>query len=463
VSERGFFRDIVSVMSTNTFTTLLRFVTGVLIARSLGPEGKGLYAAILVVPNMIFSLTEMGVKRATIYHIGEKEYPTERVIGVLVFFMLFTSILGIVISGGVYYFMNNPDITLPLVVLSLLGIPVQLITKYANGIFIGKEQYRISNFLRYLPLIINLLCIIIFVVIVKLWVLGALMSILLANVFTAGYSLYLVNRNDRLTIKFDPAIIKSILKLGAVFAVAWFLFKLNFRIDILILQALAPLREVGYYNQGVTIAEGWQAPFAIGAVVLSSSANSGNQEIVNDNVAKLFRLTLLMVIMASGIIFIIAPFFVPFVYGKVFNPSVPVVQYIIPAIVVVIMAKILASRLAGLKKTYLIIFIHLPALIINIISNILLIPRFGAMGAVISSNISYSFTAIGILLVYSRVVKRPVFEIFHYRKSDFDFIPVLKAKLLQINRPGKKRHDTFNRDNNKKTRIMRSEEDTFTD
>jgi O-antigen/teichoic acid export membrane protein len=314
-----------------------------------------------------------------------------------------------------------------------------------------------------MPLLLNLSCILIFVVIARLWVFGALLSILVANVFTAVYSLYLVNKSQRITIKFDPEIMKSILQLGAVFAIAWFLLKLNFRIDILILQALAPLREVGFYNQGVTVAEGWQAPFAIGAVILSSSANSTDQEVVNDNVAKLFRLTLLMVIISSVMIFLLSPFLVPLIYGHKFIPSVRIVQSIIPAIVVVIMAKILASRLAGLKKTYIVIFVHLPALIINIICNLILIPKYYAMGAVYSSIISYSFTAIGILLVYSMVVKRPVFDVFRFKKNDFDFIPQMRSKLSGM-LWSKRKFQGDAEDSNKRTTLTgKTDAEYFTD
>ncbi|MCX6258933.1 MAG: flippase [Bacteroidia bacterium] len=463
MAERGFFRDVISVMNTNTFTTIIRFVIGIMIARALGPAGKGLYAAILVVPNMIFSITELGVKRATIYHIGEKIYPPEQVIGVLLFFMLITSTLGIIISAGVYHFMNNPNITLPLVMISLLGIPAQLITKYTNGIFIGKEQYRISNFLRYLPIILNLLFIVIFVILIKWYVLGALLAILVANVLTAVYSFDLILKNHRLKIQFDIKIFKSIIQLGAVYAIAMFLVKLNFRIDVLIMQSLTSLKEVGFYNQGVTVAEGWQAPFAIGAVVLSTSANSGNQEVVNNQVAKLFRLTLLMVIIASAFIFFASPLLVPLIYGRNFTPSVQITQYIIPAIVIVILAKILASRLAGLKKTYIVIFVHLPAVIINIIFNLMLIPKYGAMGAVIATNISYSFMAIGILVIYSRVIHRPVSDIFRYRKSDFDFIPELKPVLLRLTGLKKPESKHFKKYGNREAEKKNFEEDFFPD
>jgi O-antigen/teichoic acid export membrane protein len=315
-------------------------------------------------------------------------------------------------------------------VVTLSTIPVRLVNKYTRGILIGSEQFKRSNKISWIPNFLNLFSVILFVVIFKWSVLGAILSLLISNIFVGVFAVWLIAKDNKITIGFDFKIIKSLLQLGLVYAIAIFLVKLNFRIDILLLKYLSTTAEVGFYNQGVSVAERWQAPFALGAVILSRSANTENQEAVHNQIARLFIMTIIIGILAASVVYIIAPVFVPFVYGKAFTPSVQIVQFILPAVVLVIMAKILASRLAGLQKTYLVILLYLPALIINIVLNLILIPKYQAMGAVISTNVSYSISFLGIVIIYSKIINRSVFNLFIFRKSDFDFVPALKKMLI---------------------------------
>ena len=429
MSKRGFFVDILSVAGTKSFNSILKFALGVIIARALGPEGKGMYAFLITVPTMIISLAELGVRRATIYHIGKKIHSAEKIISVLSFFLIFTSIVGIIITYSVFSY-DDTEIPLSLMIVTLLTIPVRLINKYTRGILIGKEQFKRSNKLAWIPNFLNLFSVVLFVIIFQWSVLGAILSLLISNTFVGFFAVWIVAKDHKISISFDYKIIKSLLELGLVYAVAIFLVKLNFRIDILLLKYLSTTTEVGFYNQGVSVAERWQAPFALGAVILSRSANTENQDVVHNQIARLFRMTVIIGILAASVVYFISPYFVPFVYGEAFTPSVRIVQYILPAVVLVIMAKILASRLAGLQKTYIIILLYLPALIINIILNLILIPKYQAMGAVYSTNVSYTISFIGMVIIYSRIIKRPVFDLFKFRKSDFDFIFSVKQMIV---------------------------------
>ena len=70
--------------------------------------------------------------------------------------------------------------------------------------------------------------------------------------------------------------------MGFLFAFSFVIIQLNFRIDILLLQKLSTLEEVGYYSLGVSIAEKlWQFPFAIGIVLMSRTVNTEDQDAIN--------------------------------------------------------------------------------------------------------------------------------------------------------------------------------------
>ena len=69
----------------NSTLTVLRQVIGIvigifsamIIARILGADGQGKYALIILLPNMFYTLFNVGVPASTVYFLGQKEYLLE--------------------------------------------------------------------------------------------------------------------------------------------------------------------------------------------------------------------------------------------------------------------------------------------------------------------------------------------------------------------------------------------------
>jgi O-antigen/teichoic acid export membrane protein len=424
--EQSFFQNISRVSGNNIFNSIFRFATALLIARILGPYGKGVYASLMVIPMMVLSITELGVRRSTIVHLGEKKFNPEQVISVLAFFFLFTSIAGIVVSFLIYQSYDESTLTPVMIILALATIPIRLINRFSTGIFVANEEYRKFTFIRSIPVLLNFVFIILFLLILKMSIEGALIAVVISNLVSATYSLRLLSNTYKISVRFNMKIVKSLLSLGMVYAGAMFLARLNFKIDILILQMLSSSEQVGYYTVGSGFAEKFQTPFALGAVILSSGANNRDQTQVNKNVVALFRISLLYTVAISIVIFLLAPIAVPFLYSEAYQSSVPVVRFILPAVTWLILMKILGNRIASLKKTGYMIWVHIPALLVNVALNFYLIPRYQAMGAVYATNISYLISFIGVLILFKKFTGTSFKELIYFKKDDFYFLRYVK-------------------------------------
>ncbi len=64
--QRSFLTDILSVFGNNIFILIITFFTSIILARYLGPDGRGIYAAILIYPILLTSLAELGIRQATV-------------------------------------------------------------------------------------------------------------------------------------------------------------------------------------------------------------------------------------------------------------------------------------------------------------------------------------------------------------------------------------------------------------
>jgi O-antigen/teichoic acid export membrane protein len=80
-------------------------------------------------------------------------------------------------------------------------------------------------------------------------------------------------------------------------------------------------------------------------------------------------------------------------------------------------------------KPQIAIYAFMPALVINFVLNLFLIPRYGGIGASWATNVSYAVGSIIFLIVYAKMVKMPVQEIFRYRKSDFYFFRNIRHRM----------------------------------
>jgi len=439
LAKRTFFRDILSILSSNLTVAFCNLAIGILLSRLLGAAGYGLYSALIVVPMIVIGFTQLGIRRSAIYHIGNKVSSEENIISALFLLLLWTSALSIIICGFVYFFSINQPFDPLIIVIILLTIPLLLSNVFAGGIFLGKEDIRRASFINAGPTIITLFLTILFVWVLKMSVLGSFIAISLANLVTFLFTYRVITGTYqyKITWKYHERIMKSMIKLGLLNAIAVFIMQLNYRLDILMLKKLTSLEEVGFYSLAMQIAEQlWHIPYAIEAIILSRSANTNDNAYVDKVVASMFRVSLLIGLIVGILIFFVAPFLIPLIFGHEFVHSVRMIQVVLPGILLLIGFRILNSRLTGMGKPQIAIFTFLPALIINFILNLFLIPRYGGIGAAWATNASYAVGSITFILVYSRTIGTPLSEIFRLRKSDFYFIRDFK-KIFNENRRSK--------------------------
>jgi len=212
----------------------------------------------------------------------------------------------------------------------------------------------------------------------------------------------------------------SLLRLGVLFSVSFFILQLNYRIDILLLEKLRDASEVGIYSIGASIAEQlWQLPLAVGIVVFSRTANEEERAVMTERTGVLVRMSFLLSVILAALMFFLVPYLIPLIFGDEYIPSIRIIQLILPGIIMVVMFRILSGHLAGLGRPEITLYVFLPALVLNVLLNFLWIPAYGGAGAAMATNVSYTAGSVGYLIAYSRILKVPVKDILIVRKSDF--------------------------------------------
>lgn len=431
MAERSLKKDILGVFSTNIINLLIGLVIGIILPRELGPEAAGLYFAILVIPQLTLSLIDLGSRPAIVFFVGKKHQTEEKMLSALIFIFSISTIVCVILYCAIFYFLNNPHYTISLIILVILITPLRLIISYSSAFILAKEKIKSYNRLNWLFPLCNLTGIIIFVWILDLSVWGAILSLLCASFIVAFYSLSLVLSKHKLKFGFDARLIGNIYKLGVVYALSFFIIKLNYRVDVFLMERLSTLKEIGYYSLGVNFSELlFQIPTALWVVIVTRTANASDQKLMTVTVLKLLRVAFLAAFICSIALFLIAPYAIPLIFGDKYLPSIQVVQYILPGILFIVIFKVLNGQLSGLGKPYIAALSFTPSVIINILLNYLWIPKYGALGAVMATNISYTAGAVILIIVYCKIMKVNIKEMMIYKKSDFDFLISVKEKLF---------------------------------
>ncbi|GGD76168.1 flippase [Paenibacillus nasutitermitis] len=394
------------------------FIVSVVMARLLGPEGRGIVTAVFVTSTIVITLADLGIRQATAYFLGKKLFPANDIVASVTFIWLITSVLSTIVVGIFYYLQFGDQYGWTIFVIVLASIPVNLAVQYFKGIMQGKERIGNINMSEIVRVSANLLAVILLVWIFDMGVIGAALTQLFMAAFTLLYSMW-SNRDFSIRIRYVPQIPMQLIKKGFSFAIALFMLQLNYRVDVVFLSAMSTPFEVGIYSVGTNLAELiWQLPAAIGMVIFSRSANSKTEaEAVNRSVVLMRYLAPLLIL--GGIAFwILCPFIVNVLYGAEFTSSISVIRYLLPGVLVMVIVKILHADLAGRGYPLYALWVSIAPLFVNIGMNFFMIRLYGAEGAAISSSISYTLAGILFLWVYTRKEGITIRSIFALKLTD---------------------------------------------
>lgn len=411
------------------------FIISILLARLLGPEGKGIVTAVFVFPLLIASLADMGIRQSAAFYIGKGTYKMSEVISSIGFLWIISSVSATLITLIYYYI--GPSSKYPWIILlvALSTIPIKLISEYAKGIMLGQNQISTINIAQLLRLSANFMAVILLVWLLDLGVLGAAIVQVINAATIAVYYLFKVNKYNKISIKKVSPIPKLLFLKGFSFAVVLFVINLNYKIDIMILDYLVSPAEIGVYSVGINFAELlFQIPSAIGMILFAKSTTTKKQNESVERATTMLRIVLPIMLLSSIIIAVFAPFVIRVLYGIDFSEAGNVLRILLPGICFITISKILHPDLAGRGYPLFALKIFLITLVINIILNLFLIPTYGVYGAAISSTISYIIAGFGFGYLYSKRENIPMRNIYILKKSDINLIKKSINRRVSKNR-----------------------------
>jgi O-antigen/teichoic acid export membrane protein len=222
-------------------------------------------------------------------------------------------------------------------------------------------------------------------------------------------SFFFVSKRIKISgIKVSLSFCKYILKTAVFFALCEVLWMIYFKIDIVMLAKLKGETEVGWYNAAYVVVNFitlismllMQAMFPV-----LSSLYKKEKAKLRKTAERLFRYLLVIAVIFVPIIFIFSDRIIDLIYGSGYSHSVLALKILIFVIIFLFPGNLFAHVLASSNRHKALSLINLVGVMVNISLNFILIPRFGFVGAGISTIITEILLCLLLYTVMSRFLK----------------------------------------------------------
>jgi O-antigen/teichoic acid export membrane protein len=416
-----FIRDTLITLSTQIVAVILGIATTIVIARVLGPEGKGAYSLILLVPTLLGLLGNLGLGMANTYFGGSGKHDWTK----LASNSLVSAVgLGILLAAGflAYLHVVQPsfleDIPPRCLVLAALVIPVTLLSLYFTSILLGQNRIKEYNLVYLAQSGGSAVLVLLVLVVAKGGVFGAIAAWAAATLVATVFAILLVRRTTDIRWSFHRELFEESVKFGVKGYLGNAIQFLNYRLDMLLVALFMNTTFVGYYSISVAMAEAlWYFPGTVGTVLFARTPGMKAED-ANRSTPRICRNTLFLTAIGGLLLFALGRYIILLLFGAAFLPALKPLWILLPGVVALSIPKVLSPEILGRGKPIVGTIAAGVSLAVNVPLNILLIPRMGISGAALASTICYTVGAIVVLAMFLRISKNSWVDTLLLKRED---------------------------------------------
>jgi O-antigen/teichoic acid export membrane protein len=369
----------VSTFGTNLIIQACTVLQGILVARMLGPVGRGEYAAVTLWPLLFGSFGVMGIYIA-LGRIAAKTDDYAALVRSGIALALMTS----VISAIACYFAlpwvlpESEKQLIPLARLFILVIPLIRLIMNLNTIDQGRGDFKQFNLIRSIfnPVYVLLL--------LAVWMLNlgnvrwCVIAMLIG--YLAAVIIWLITAVRRYSLIGKLYSLKDIVIQSIPFSLAGIFQVLYMHIDKALMLWLLGTQNLGLYTVALSAsAVAGSITVSTGMVSFTMAAQADHGDGF-EHLAKTFRLSAILWIIIGSILAVVMPFVLPLVYGRDFAEAIGPAQLLIIGSALAGLADMLEQAVRGQGKAYIGLEGRLAGLIILSVLSILLADKFGISG-----------------------------------------------------------------------------------
>jgi O-antigen/teichoic acid export membrane protein len=383
-------------------------VATLVVARTTGPSGVGIYALLRVLPGLAGVMLSAGLPGAVTYFLAGPERENRKLPMTIVAMALVGGFLGTglwAVGSPLLRAALFPELSLTLILIAGVTVLTQLVVATAKSCsqgthdLPGANRVIVNEEFMFLPAY------------GALWALGlhgyaaSIWGLLLADVATAVLAWARLTKRGFFHDVSRPSggLSRRIAGYGMRAQVGGVLTLLNLRLDFLLISVLTGPAVLGVYAIASKFAEFLKVPpLALTYVLYPKYARDGQRVAA----AKARRLLPKAGVLTAGAIVPLwfgATYVIPALYGPDFAGAIAPAHIILVGLALEGIAAVITAFLYGIGRPGLNSWGMALGLVATIVLDLLLIPRFGAIGAASASAVAYASSTLALVWIFGWV------------------------------------------------------------
>jgi O-antigen/teichoic acid export membrane protein len=382
-------------------------LSGVVVARLLGPEGRGELAALTLWPTMLVSLATMGINQAIVFNTGRKRLTLSEVWTSSTIIGLGQSILVVVIGLPVislalrHYSSSVRDLAF----LFLAASPLVILGGYPGNLLQGILDLSSFNLIRTIAPLVYAVGIAVLFFLHRPLLREVVCFQILGYALALGIGYWILFKKAPIRFAWNGGACLRLINYGWKTQLGNVSSYVNRSADQLVLSLFVAPSELGVYAVAVTMATAVGLfPQAAGIVTLAAGSSSNSNEarkiIGHSFLASLFWLGIM-----CSLLFMLAPALIKLLFGPAFAGSATACKILLPGAAALGLNQVLYDGARSLGEPALPSYAEGFATVVTFLGLWAFLPKFGFIGAAIASTLAY-VSSFGLMLFLCRTKLR---------------------------------------------------------
>ena len=411
----------------------LGLVSGIFLARVLGPEKLGQYQIFISTQTVLITSVTLGIGNSSIYFINKNKITEKAVVSS---FLKIFIVLAIVSCIGFYIIVNNETNYFGKIekggfILFLLGTASLIIISILRPILFVRKKVLQITWINLLPSIFLIIGVIGLLVVKKLSVFNVLSFWGIGNFIALLFSLLYHKHNISFNEKIKLKNVLDVSFYGIKLSASNLLFILISNTSIFFINKISEggFSDVGLYSRAIAISSiVYMIPTAVGPLLFSRWSTNLNKNECKNEIQKTLRVfnTLSVVVIIIGVIF--SNTILQILYGIEFISAQNTLIILLISLMFQVRSEVFNNYLASQGRAMLTMYSLLITFVFIIVGNMILIPIYGISGAAIAVLISSFINSLILNLFVNKEIKIGFINSLFINKEDLNYL-VKKIKL----------------------------------
>lgn len=433
---RRFLFNINFVFVATLVSNTIGFFVVILLARALGPEGRGVTALYQAAVSLGFALLHLGIGGAAFYFVARRELSERQAMEAGLSISLFAALVssaGVAVTALLFeQQLEGRDMPYGL---AILTIPAVIQIRLVDGLLRAQGRFGAVNAVEVALPVSMLLCLGATELLAGLTVYRAVWAWSLSFLppLLLGYALLGPASWPRAPAPLS-LLVKTV-RFGGQGQLTNLIQLFNNRLDVFLILVLVNTTGVGLYTVASSQTEGlWIIANSV-AIVLLTNITSGDAANAARVTPIVCRNTLLVTAAGAAGAALIAGLWIPVVFGRAYSDAVAPYLLLLPGTVALSGTKILAAYVFSRGRPIINAWIALATLVATIPTDIVLISLFGVPGAAAGTSLGYGLSLALSAIAYRRLSGNPVLEALLPRRSDVAlYLDAARSLLRRLRR-----------------------------